>query len=101
MSSTPFVIVPEDGVPMEGKQRVKQRYSKEEVARYIDQLCEMQVGQSCFIANCSPLDVAFLRKPAIEAGINLRFRQIECDEIHLTQGVRIWRMHGPLDDEDL
>lgn len=100
MNTQPLIIMPEDGVtkvsdPPKAKPG---RPHDEHITRYVQQLCDMRVGQSCFFMGLTRRDVEFLRRPALAAGINLTIKEVTRDEIHLTAGVRIWREYGHYDD---
>ena len=92
-----LAIVPEDDVPVPPGGR-RPRQSDTHVTGYIEQLCNMRVGQSCFFVGVTRLEVEFLRRPAYTAGINLRMIEVEHDVIHLQPGVRVWREAGPYDE---
>jgi hypothetical protein len=93
-----LAIVPEDDVPVPPGGRRQRRRHDVTLDQYVKQLCAMRVGQSCFFAGVTRQEVEFLRRPAVNAGINLRIIEIEHDLIHLTPGVRVWRESGPYDD---
>lgn len=93
-------IIAEDDVPRR-RPKPKSRGGAPrdpKLAAYIQKLCDMRPGQSCFFAGMNRLDVEFLRRPAISAGINLTIREVERDEIHAMAGVRVWRDAGEYDE---
>lgn len=100
MTSTPELnIVAEDGVPRRRPATARKRAVRNPMTqRYIDQLCAMRVGQSCFFQGLTRADLEFLRRPALAAGINLTIREVTRDEIHLVPGVRVWRDPGEFDE---
>lgn len=99
MSSTPDLnIVPESGVPQRRPAKARGRTRDPKIAEYVDKLCRMRIGDSCFFPGLKPADIEFLRRPAVTAGIGLAIRQVEQDEIHLVPGVRVWREYGEYDE---
>lgn len=100
MSVIPDItIVAENNVPKrrpKGGRAGRPRDAK--LAGYIQQLCDLRVGQSCFFGNLTRTDIEFLRRPAVQAGINLTIRELDKDEIHMTPGVRVWREEGIYDE---
>lgn len=99
MTKTPdLAIVPEAGVLQRRPTTAKGRTRDPKIAAYVDKLCRMRIGDSCFFAGLKPKDVEFLRRPAVTAGIGLTIREVEVDEIHLTAGVRVWRERGEYDE---
>lgn len=99
MTTTPQLsIQPEDGVPKARPSKAKGRARNPQIEQYIKTLCDMRIGQSCFFPGLSRADLEFLRRPAVTAGIGLTIREVARDEIHLTQGVRVWRDYGEYDE---
>lgn len=98
MSIPELNIVPETGVPQRRPAVSKGRTRNPQIAAYIDKLCRMRIGESCFFQGLTSGDVEFLRRPAVTAGITLTIREVEKDEIHMVSGVRIWRGYGEFDE---
>lgn len=95
-----LTIVAENDVPRrrpKGQAR-RGRPRDPKLAGYVQALCDLRVGQSCFFAHLRRADVEFLRRPAVQAGINLTIRETDNDEIHFQPGVRIWRDAGEYDE---
>lgn len=67
-------------------------------AAVVDKFADMEPGQSFFVAGAVKKDVDFLRRPLTQAGFGYAMREVDCDEIYQTQGVRIWRQHGEFDE---
>lgn len=99
--TTPLLnIIAEDDVPRRRPKELRRsgRPRDPKLAAYIQQLCDFRVGQSCFFRGFKRADVEFLRRPAVQAGINLTIREVEEDEKHKVPGVRVWRDAGTYDE---
>ncbi len=57
----------------------------------------MKIGSSFFVADATPPDLAFLRRPLKVAGVGVRILEVEVDEIYQCHGVRVWREEGQYD----
>jgi len=68
-----------------------------QIKTLIAKFIAMRPGDSFFIPNVEPGDVAFLRRPVLRAGCNIKILRVEEDEIYLQPGVRIWREAGEYD----
>lgn len=93
-------ITVDDGVPVKraAPRQRKQKLRNPVVAKVVDAFAAMKPGQSFFVAGASKRDMDFLRKPFIRAGLGYTMREVECDEIYQTAGVRTWRQHGEYDE---
>lgn len=64
----------------------------------IKKVIDMRIGSSFFVDGAKRIDMEFLRRPCLRAGVNLRIHEVECDEIYQCHGTRVWRMEGPYDE---
>lgn len=90
----------DEGVPMTrpAKRQAVRHRRNPVIEQAVEKFKNMRPGQSFFVPGASKRDVDKLRKPFIQAGLGYASRQVDCDEIYQTAGVRVWRLHGEYDE---
>jgi hypothetical protein len=70
-----------------------------ELLAQIEAFKTYKIGDSFFVPGRKASDLEYLRRPANKAGLGIKIRYIDCDPVHNTAGVRVWRCSGPKDEE--
>lgn len=93
-------IKPDNGVPVKRapKSSGRPRLRDPVIESLVDKFAAMAPGQSFFVQGASKKELDFLRKPIVRRGLGYTMREVECDEIYQTAGVRVWRQHGEYDE---
>lgn len=58
-----------------------------------------KIGDSFFVTNFRPSDLADVRKAFTDAGLGVQMKYVRQDSIYLKPGTRVWRKEGPYDRE--
>lgn len=90
----------DDDVPMQRPEPLTRRSKRRDpvIVEMIEKFKLMAPGQSFFVEGANKRDVDKLRKPFLQAGLGYVSREVECDEIYQTAGVRVWRLFGEYDE---
>lgn len=75
------------------------RKADPELLKQVEHFKALKVGDSFFVEGKTAAEMEYLRRPVIRAGVGITIRNIECDVVHKTKGVRVWRLSGPHDSE--
>ncbi|MNK49888.1 hypothetical protein D3C87_687540 [compost metagenome] len=76
------------------------RPANPEVMHLVEKFKRFLPGRdSFFVPDAQLVDVEFLRKPFLRAGLGVCFRHTYDDPSHESPGVRVWRLEGPYDND--
>lgn len=94
------IPTPENDVPMDRPEEGKVRGARDpRIREAVERFAAYKPGQSFFVPGITPSDLNWFRRPIRQAGLAMVVRQVECDEIYGTAGVRVWRALGTYDTE--
>lgn len=97
-----FTMIPDTGVqPSKLPPERKTRTFDPRIQEYVEQFAAFKVGQSFFVEGASRRDLEFVRRPFMAVGLGVVMREVECDEIYGSAGVRVWRQHGEYDERPI
>ena len=91
-------FVPDEGVPQQRTTRPRGAARDPKIEEYVQKMARTRIGTSYFFAGLQPSDLEFLRRPCLAAGIGIKIRRVDRDEIYHLAGVRVWREYGEYDE---